>query len=166
MYPSATQLSLSLVDPAIFLCLAKVVSHVAKTGLMLTEERDNVRPSWRSWIHVTSKRRAVFSLYLLHWSYAVYHGLESFACSQLGFMPAPAAKFLWQCTRQEEWEDSYERWLGQWDGRIYFMSEFAAIHSCAGLDRRTEMWLEDADELGVMFFSIGMWCSPLVGAAG
>jgi hypothetical protein len=46
MYPSSTQLSLSLVDPAIFLCLAKVVAHVAKTGLMLTEEYISATPSW------------------------------------------------------------------------------------------------------------------------
>lgn len=40
------------------------------------------------------------------------------------------------------------------DGRTYMMSEFAGIQPGVGLERRTEMWLEDADELGVMFFSI------------
>jgi len=34
------------------------------------------------------------------------------------------------------------------------MSEFHGIRDGTGLDRRTEMWLEDADELGVMFFGI------------
>jgi hypothetical protein len=103
-----------------------------------------------------SKRRAVFSLYLLHWSYAVYHGLDSFACSQLGFMPAPAAKCLWERKDRHEWEVLYGKWLEQWGGRVFLMSEFAGIHSGVGLERRTEMWLEDADELGIMFFSIGM----------
>jgi hypothetical protein len=154
MYPSSTQLSLAVVDPAIFDCIAKVVSYVAKTGLMLSEEHDNMRPSWESWVHVTSKRRAVMSLYLLHWSYAVYHSLDSFACAQLGFMLAPAPKFLWQCNTRQEWESLYGKWLQQWNGYPYMMSGFAGIVPGTGLDRRTEMWLEDADELGMMFFSI------------
>lgn len=154
MYPCSTQLSLSLIDPAIFLCLQKVVAHVARTGLMLNEELENVRPSWEAWVHVTSKRRAVFSLYLLHWCYAVYHHLDSFACAQLGHMIAPAPKYMWQCTSSCEWEGLYEKWLGQWGGSPYMMSEFHGIRDGTGLDRRTEMWLEDADELGVMFFGI------------
>jgi hypothetical protein len=155
MYPAYMQMSVSLVDPSIFLCLQKVVSHVARTGLMLTQERDNVRPSWQAWVHVTSKRRAVFSLYLLHWSYAVYHDLPSFECSQLGFMPAPAPKFLWQSSSQAEWQDMYNRWAAQWEGIPYMMYEFAGVQAGTSLDRRTEIWLEDADELGIMFFSIG-----------
>lgn len=162
MYPGYDQISVSLVDPAIFLCLQKVVAYIGKTGLMLTEERDNQRPSWESWIHVTAKRRAVFSLYLLHWSYSVYHGLESFACNQLGFMPAPAPKFLWQAESKEKWEVLYDRWLEQWDGSPYMMREFAAIQASTSLERRTEMWLEDADELGVLFFSIGTTVQPCV----
>tara|TARA_R110002003_G_scaffold189_2_gene14708 strand:+ start:4597 stop:5277 length:681 start_codon:yes stop_codon:yes gene_type:complete len=155
MYPSYSQISVSLVDPAIFLCLQKVVSYVAKIGLLLTEERDSVRPSWESWVHVTAKRTSVFSLYLLHWAYAVYHNLESFACSQLGFMPASAPKFLWQASEQPQWEMLYDQWLEQWQGEPFMMSEFSNVVVGTGLDRRTEMWLEDADELGVLFLSIG-----------
>lgn len=154
MYPSSTQLSLSLVDPAVFLCLQKVVAHVARTGLMLSEEHEHVTPTWESWVHVTSKRRAVLSLYNMHWSYAVYHDLDSFACAQLGFMLAPAPKFLWQCTSKWEWESLYGKWLEQWGGAPYMMSEFPGIQPGTGLDRRTEMWLEDTDELGIMFLSI------------
>ncbi|ORY11787.1 hypothetical protein BCR34DRAFT_314105 [Clohesyomyces aquaticus] len=154
MFPGRGQLSLSIIDPAIFLCLQKVTSYVAQTGLMLTEERDHERPSWDSWVHVTAKRRAVFILYLLHWSYSVYHNLPSFECRQLGFMPAPAPKFLWQAETKEKWEDLYNRWLGQWGDSPYMMHEFAAIQSGPTLENRTETWLEDADELGVLFFSI------------
>jgi len=162
MFPGKDQISLSLVDPAIFTALQRVVSYVAKTGLMLTEERDCVRPSWESWIHVTAKRRAIFSLYLLHWSYAVHHGLESFACSQLGFMPAPAPRFLWHCETKGRWEDLYAQWLAQWNGAPYMMREFAAIQAGTGLEQRSERWLEDADELGVLFFSIGTTVHPCV----
>jgi hypothetical protein len=155
MYPGYMQMSVSLVDPSVFLCVQGIVSHVARTGLMLTQERDNVRPSWQAWVHVTAKRRAVFSLYLLHWSYAVYHDLPSFQCSDLGFMPAPAPKFLWQCSSQAEWQDMYNRWMAQWENVPYMMYEFAGVQAGTSLDRRTEIWLEDADELGILFFSIG-----------
>ncbi|KAF2734752.1 hypothetical protein EJ04DRAFT_552504 [Polyplosphaeria fusca] len=154
MYPGCSQIAVSLVDPAIFLCLQKMVSYVAKTGLMLTEERDHERPSWESWLHVTAKRRAIFSLYLLHWAYSVHHGLPSFECSQLGFMPAPAPKFLWQAETREKWEELYNCYLEQWGEYPYMMREFAAIQSGTNLENRTELWLEDADELGVLFFTI------------
>jgi hypothetical protein len=81
MYPSCSQLSVSLVDASVFLYLQKVISYISSTDLILTQERDNVRPSWESWIHITAKRRAVFSLYLVHWSDAEYHDIECFACS-------------------------------------------------------------------------------------
>lgn len=162
MYPGKGQISLSLIDPAIFACLQRVVSYVARTGLFLTEERDCVQPSWEAWVHITAKRRAVFSLYLLHWSYSVYHNLESFACSQLGFMPAPAPKYLWQCESKDKWEELYAQWLAQWCDGPYMMSEFAAIQASTALEERSERWLEDADELGVLFFSIGTTVHPCV----
>jgi hypothetical protein len=155
MYPGSSQLSVSLVDPSVFLCLRKVISYISSTGLILTQERDNVRPSWESWVHITAKRRAVFSLYLVHWSYAVYHDIECFACSQLGFMPAPAPKFLWHSQSQLKWESLYDRWLEQWQGAPYMMHEFDTIQDGTNLERRAELWLEDADELGILFFSIG-----------
>ncbi|KAH7064421.1 hypothetical protein BKA63DRAFT_173219 [Paraphoma chrysanthemicola] len=154
MYPGYSQIGVSLIDPAIFLCLQRLVSYVAKTGLVLAEERMNAGLSWESWVHVTSKRTTVFSLYLLHWGYAVYHDLESFACSQLGFMPAPPAKFLWQASTRGEWEGLYERCLEQWCGEPFTMHELAKVDVGTGLDRRVETWLEDADELGIMFFGI------------
>jgi len=42
------------------------------------------------------------------------------------------------------------------------MREFAGIRQGPGLDRRTEIWLEDADELGVLFFSVGTTVHPVV----
>lgn len=162
MFPNVGQNSVSLVDPAIFMALRKVVFYVAKTGLMLVEERHNERPSWETWVHITAKRRAVLTLYLLHWSYSVYHGLPSFECSQLGFMPAPAPKFLWQAESRQKWEDMYTRWLAQWADSPYMMYEFAAIQVGATLERRSEIWLEDADEMGILFFSIGTRLHPIV----
>lgn len=157
LFPSHSQFSLAPVAPSVFAQLQKVVFYVASTGLVLQEERDHVRPSWDAWIYVTSKRRAVFALYLLHWSYSVYNGLPSFNCAELGFMPAPAPKCLWEAASREIWEAYYMRWLAQWGGEEYIMREFQAVETRHGpsVDPRTELWLEDADELGILFFSIG-----------
>jgi hypothetical protein len=157
LFPAHAQASIAPVAPSVFASLQKVVYYVASTGLVLQEEREHVRPSWDSWIYVTSKRRAVFSLYLLHWAYSVYNGLPSFNCAELGFMPAPAPKFLWEAASREVWEAYYIRWLAQWGGEEYMMREFQGVEVRQGptVDARTELWLEDADELGIMFFSIG-----------
>lgn len=162
LFPGREQTTVSFIDPALFLSLRQLVAHVARTGLMLPEERDHVRPTWESWVHVTAKRRAIFSLYLLHWSYSVYHGQRSLECRALGFMPAPAPKFLWTAQTREIWEVGYQQWLAQWGDISYMMREFAAITTETALDRRSEIWLEDADELGVLFFTIGTTVHPCV----
>lgn len=131
-----------------------MVWHTASTGLVLQEETDHGVPSYDAWIHITSKRRAVFSLYMLHWSYSVYHRLQSFNCSELGFMPAPAAKFLWEAKSPEDWEHLYKKWLAQWDGQEFLQHEFTFVKPGVMLDERTQMWLEDADELGILFSAI------------
>ncbi len=48
----------------------------------------------------------------------------------------------------------YKRWLNQWEGCEYLQGEFNDVKPGVILDSRTQMWLEDADELGVMFLSI------------
>jgi hypothetical protein len=155
VFPPKEQNAIPYLAPGIFVSIQKLVYQAASTGLVLQDELENKVPSWESWIHITSKRRAVFSLYLLHWAYSDYHHLPSFDCGQLGFMPAPAAKFLWQATSREQWEYFYRLWLAQWNGSPPMQHEFSYITD-GPLDRRVEMWLEDTDELGVLFLSICM----------
>lgn len=154
IFPSHDQHAIPFVDPSIFIGLQQVVYYTVGTGLILQEETDHTMPSWDAWIHVTSKRRVILSFYLLHWAYSVYHRLPSFNCDELGSMPAPAAKFLWQASTKKEWESLYKRWLVQSDGLEYIQKEFLYVKPGLTLDRRTQMWLEDADELGVLFLSI------------
>ena len=71
-------------------------------------------------------------------------------------MPAPAGKVLWTARTQQEWEGAYDRWLGRWAGQsIYKMQELIQINPGPELDPRTEMWLEEADEFGMMLMAIG-----------
>ena len=155
LFPSKEQCSVALLEDDMFSQLRHLVYHVAATGLVLQEETDHVRPSWKAWIHVTSKRRVLLALYLIHWSYSVYHCLPSFDCGDLGLMPAPAAKYLWQATDIKQWESLYNRWLVKWDSSEYYQWEFHNISTGIWTNPRAEMWLEDADEFGMLFVSIG-----------
>jgi hypothetical protein len=158
MFPTKNQIAIPTIDPSLFSGILQIVYHTVNTGLVLQEETDHTVPSWEAWVHITSKRRAVFSLYLVHWSYSVYHRLQSFNCSELGFMPAPAPRFLWEARSAEQWEVLYKNWLVQWDGNEFMHHEFSRVKPGVMLDERTHMWLEDADEFGILFSSMRMYC--------
>lgn len=140
----------------IFRKVELLVYHIVHTGLYLQEERTQMRPSWEAWVHVTSKRRAVLSLYLLHWAYSVLHKVPCFDCRDLGFMPAPAAKALWQAQTEQEWNTRYIHWLSRWSGQGYLQAEFGKIRPGVVMDTRAEKWLEESDEFGFIMISIGI----------
>lgn len=155
LFPSKSEHSLTLLENDMFTQIRNLVYRVASTGLVLKEEADHIRPSWEAWIQVTSKRRVLLTLYLIHWSYSVYHCLPSFNCRDLGLMPAPAAKYLWQATEKKQWGPLYNQWLAQWENSEYYQWEFHNVSTGVGMNSRAEMWLEDADEFGMLFVSIG-----------
>jgi len=106
-------------------------------------------------VNITSRRRAMFTLYLVHWALSTYHGLPTFDCLELKDMFAPATKLLWQARRREEWEIHYNHWLAQWERREYLHGEIAAIKPGVFLDARSEKWLVETDELGMLLMMLG-----------
>lgn len=155
LFPSKDQISIPSLAPSMIANIQDVVYRALHTGLVLQEETDHVLPNYEAWIHVTSKRRAIFILYTLHWSYTVYHRLPSPNCEEIGYIPAPTAKFLWNAVTEEKWESLYKRWLVAWHDGQYILHEAAFIKPGMMMDRRAQMWLEDTDELGLLFMSIG-----------
>jgi len=94
-------------------------------------------------------------LYGFEWMYSLLNGLPTFPCTELGELPAPAGKVLWNATRREEWESAYDRWLGRWAGMgPYTLRESSFLAPGPELDLRAEMWLEEADEFGVMYMAL------------
>lgn len=82
--------------------------------------------------------------------------LPTFPCTELGFMPAVSSKALWDARTNDEWEITYNRWLSRWTvGGGYLMRELMAVQPGPELDERTEMWLEEVDEFGMMYMSLG-----------
>ncbi|KAJ5273169.1 hypothetical protein N7478_008294 [Penicillium angulare] len=152
--PSADSQNERTNDDIVFRKVEFFVWHVVRGGLFLSEERAQTRPSWVAWIHVTSKRRAILTLYLLHWAYSVLHKVPCFDCRDLGFMPAPAPKALWQAHTEHEWNTKYILWLGRWSGHIYLQAEFGHISPGAVLSTRAERWLGEADEFAFIMASI------------
>ncbi|CZS98510.1 uncharacterized protein RAG0_07216 [Rhynchosporium agropyri] len=101
VFPAKNQKSIPFLDTSVFSDIQQIVRHTAISGMILQEETENSVPSWEAWTHITSRRRAVFTLYLLHWAYSVYHHVPSFNCDELAYMPAPAPKYLWLATTEE-----------------------------------------------------------------
>ncbi|KFY17160.1 hypothetical protein V492_00838 [Pseudogymnoascus sp. VKM F-4246] len=135
--------------------LQEVGYHVGQTGLMLRAEAAHVRPTWDAWILVNAKRRTMCALYCLEWIYAMLNKLPTFPCTELGFMPTVCSKALWDARTKDEWEASYNCWLARWTvGGGYLMRELMAVQPGPELDQRTEMWLEEVDEFGMMYMSL------------
>lgn len=154
LFPANRQPSISAMAGHIFASVQEMASHVLSTGMVLHEEASHVRPPWRIWAHIEAKRRTLASIYFMHWAYSVYKGTRHLNCMQMGFILAPSPKWLWQATDEKVWMNLYARWLAQWNGREPVQAEFFLVEKGPVLDPRVEMWLEDADELGVLMMSI------------
>lgn len=136
--------------------LQDISSYISESSLILPAETIRIRPSWEEWVLVGCKRRTIMALYCFEWIYAMLYGLPTFPCTDLGFIPSPAGKVLWNARTKEEWEAAYDRWLGRWAGvDVHTLEDLAKIQPGPEIDARTEMWLEEADEFGVMYMALG-----------
>jgi hypothetical protein len=105
---------------------------------------------------VTAKRRTIHSFHHVEWAWSVLHGYPVLTCFELGPLPAPPAKYLWQETEEKQWNLSYHKWLSVWkDGGFYRMMEFFHIDPNGPLDSRSQLWLSEADEYGMMVMAEG-----------
>ncbi|ETS78237.1 hypothetical protein PFICI_10299 [Pestalotiopsis fici W106-1] len=158
IFPTPSQTSQSLIPPSLLNQIQALGHHVAATGLILHEETARAVPVWTVWAHVEAKRRSMCALHLAHWAYSVYHGPRGARYDggrELARMPGPGAKFLWNAADERAWATLYGRWLAQWDeGRDFMFADFVGIDPEVVMNRRAEIWLEDADELGFLMLSL------------
>ncbi|KAH7313545.1 hypothetical protein B0I35DRAFT_275267 [Stachybotrys elegans] len=151
--PSKGWISGAYVDLSIFLRLRSLVQQVVAKDLFL-EERAEQQLSWAAWIDITSKRRAILTLYLLEFACALYQGVSSYDCVDLSPMPAPAAKVLWQATTEDQWNRLYRKWLERWAGQPYMQAEFFRVKPGIAMNARAERWFAEADEFGFIMVGI------------
>lgn len=130
--------------------------RLATTGLFLESESSHTLPQWRPWAIVSTKRRTILALHHLEWTWSIYNQYPTMTCFELGPLPAPAPKYLWSEGDERRWEVEYRKWLRYWeDGGSFRMIEFFHIDSDKGLDVRSESWLAEADEFGMMLMAEG-----------
>lgn len=128
-----------------------------KSGLLLNAETQSIVPSWEAWIAVASKRRAIQASHTLMWAWSLHHKYPPFGCREVAFMPTPSPKSLWQARDDEEWKGHYSRWLEYWrNGGPHRLEELMLIKPGIEIDERTQRWLGEADEFGLLLMSQGM----------
>ncbi|KAH6649053.1 hypothetical protein BKA67DRAFT_576655 [Truncatella angustata] len=145
-------------EPQLLVAVWDVKHKLAMTGLFLGQEAHHgpSHPSWCDWAFVSAKRRTIQGLHHLEWAWSVFFGYPVLTCFELGPLPAPAAKFLWQATNESKWKRLYGEWLWRWrEGGGFKMAEFFTINPGGELDMRSEMWLAEADEFGMMLMAEG-----------
>ncbi|CAH0057552.1 unnamed protein product [Clonostachys solani] len=131
-----------------------VMSSVTGTGILLEEEQSHVLPTWREWALVSAKRRTIQALHHLEWAWSLVRGYPVLTCFELGPLPAPTAGYLWNENSELQWKQSYAKWLDIWKtGGSYKLGELFNIDPGDDLNSRTEMWLAEVDEFGMVLMA-------------
>lgn len=140
-------------DLPTLVALRELGVYINQSSLIIPEEKAHTRPSWSDWVLVNCKRRSVMVLNLLAWCNAMHNGFANFPCADSDLIPAPAGKVLWNMDKQENWEVAYDKWLGRWAG--LGIVTHCDLKTPSKLDAvRSVMWLEEADEFGMMLIAL------------
>jgi hypothetical protein len=70
-------------------------------------------------------------------------------------MLSPAPKLLWEARDRDERQSYYNRWLVDWEGKEYLHGEITDIKPPISLYKRTEKWLEETGDLGMILIALG-----------
>lgn len=149
------------VEQGIIFGLQDISLRLAASGVLLNAEVNSEIPDWGEWVIAASKRRTILAAHQVLWIWSLLRGYPPFACRELGFMPSPAPKVLWQ-SRGNDWQHLYEDWMTRWQGGPHRLEELQALGPEVETDTRTQMWLEEADEFGVLLMSEGICITLLV----
>lgn len=144
-------------EEQLILDISEMSLQLASSGLALDEESgaDGRTPPWHDWTVMSAKRRTILTIYMLTWAWSVWRNYPTFYCHELQLMCAPSPRTLWQAQTEKEWLPLYAEWLSKWKGDGYKIGELLSISPNNVLDRRTEDWLEEVDEFGMLLMSQG-----------
>ncbi|CAG9954629.1 unnamed protein product [Clonostachys rosea f. rosea IK726] len=130
-----------------------VKHRLANTGMFIKEEIDHVLPMWEDWAIVSAKRRTILALHHIEWVWSLLQGYPILTCFELAPLPAPSAGYLWSKIDEASWKRQYVDWLAQWKDGGYKMGELFNIKHGESLEARSEMWLAEVDEFGMLLMS-------------
>lgn len=156
LFPRTRQSRTHRQDQNVMMGLQDMSLALMKSGLLLNAETQSIVPSWEAWIAVAAKRRAIQASHTLMWAWSLQHKYPPFGCREVAFMPTPSPKVLWQARDDEEWKGHYNKWLEYWrNGGPHRLDELMTIKPSIEIDERTQKWLEEADEFGLLLMSQG-----------
>ncbi|KAI5306485.1 hypothetical protein KEM56_000663 [Ascosphaera pollenicola] len=115
--------SLALCDDSAMITLQEIAFRTAKAGLNCREELLRQRPSWESWIVASTKRRAIFVMYIFVSLYNAHQGMPNFVAEELKGVFVPESKKLWEATDRENWEKEYSSYQSRWGDGMLEISE-------------------------------------------
>ncbi|KAL2849673.1 hypothetical protein BJX68DRAFT_266988 [Aspergillus pseudodeflectus] len=119
------------------------------------EDPTDVQLSLKDRALVSAKLRAIHSLHHLDFVWSVLRGYLILICWELGPLPAPPPRYLWEVGYEEAWKRMFARFLQQWMYGPCLMSEMFAMNGEAPLEPRPERWRAKADEFGMMLMAEG-----------
>ncbi|KAL4949321.1 hypothetical protein BDW69DRAFT_198197 [Aspergillus filifer] len=136
--------------------LMDLAFRTARNSLILASETSHKRPSWESWIMASTKRRAIYVMYLFSSLYNAENGLPNFVAEELRDLPVPERNGLWEATTRTEWERVYDLHLQEWpDGPLRIHELWKSEETGSPRRReRIERWLRGVDDFGMMLFSV------------
>jgi Fungal specific transcription factor domain len=145
-----------LVDHTTMSNLQEFAYQLSLSGLLCTAETTHSRPSWESWIIASTKRRALYAMYLFDNVFNALARVPTYIAEELANLPVPASKSLWEATEREAWEREYDQHLAAWEGGELRISElwFAPEKDSPEHRDRVDRWVESVDEFGMMLFAV------------
>ena len=136
--------------------LMELAFRTAKNGLIPASDIPQKRPHWASWIIASTKRRAIYVMYLFSSLYNAENGLPNFVAEELRDLPVPEGKGLWEARTRTEWEREYVLHLKGWPDGVLQIHELWKDKGTGSSRRREriERWLRGVDGFGLMLFSV------------
>ncbi|GFF36398.1 hypothetical protein IFM58399_04541 [Aspergillus lentulus] len=148
--------NVSAVTDKTMMTLMELAFRTAQNGLLCTAEITHTRPNWESWIVVSAKRRAIYTMYLLSSVYNSDRGLPNFVADEMKGVYVPQSKVLWEATDRGVWEKEYDRHLLEWEDGMLEISELWRSAETGSTERRERIgkWVRGVDEFGMMLFAV------------
>ncbi|KAI9933547.1 hypothetical protein MW887_008020 [Aspergillus wentii] len=147
----------TVINEASIINLMELAYRMTRKGLICPEERSRTRPPWESWITVSAKRRAVFTMYLFTNVFNAEQGLQNYLSTELTGNLLPEGREVWEARDRETWEKEYDYHLSVWgkDGMIE-ISELWRSKETGTPERRkrVDRWVQTVDEFGMMLFAV------------
>ncbi|KAF9886368.1 hypothetical protein FE257_011513 [Aspergillus nanangensis] len=146
----------SPVNDKTMITLMELAFRTARNGLFCAAELTHTRPSWESWVIVSAKRRAIFTMYLFCSVYNSDRLLPNFIADEMRGVYTPGNKVLWETRDRETWEREYDRHLIDWEDGMFEISELWRSAETGTSERRArvERWVGSVDEFGMMLFAV------------